>query len=325
MKWLIELLRKFMKYIVEIISEIFHWCHTSISAPTLLTAIAVPPNIELQWIDNADNNTCFNIWRSSDGTNFTLIDTIADLENYSDSTAESGVNYWYKVQACNDDGDTSDFSNTVEIEGVGFTEIDYGLLYNWYAANGDGIHNIAPTGWHVPTEAEYNTLITYVGGNTVAGRELKSEGITYWSDDNGLNTYGFNWRGNGSRQGASGEFGSLSNVGTMWSSTSIAALFARGFHVTNISNASNDPSSAKYEGKGIRIIKDDSDDPGSVTDYDGNVYPTVKIDTQVWTTLNLRVTHYSDGTSIPEVTDNATWAALTTGALCAYNNDWGNV
>ena len=35
--------------------------------------------------------------------------------------------------------------------------------------------------------------------------------------------------------------------------------------------------------------------------------------------------HHRDGTDIPEVTDNAVWAALTTGAMCAYNNDWNNV
>jgi uncharacterized protein (TIGR02145 family) len=40
-----------------------------------------------------------------------------------------------------------------------------------------------------------------------------------------------------------------------------------------------------------------------------------------WLPLNLAVTTYRDGTSIPEVTDNATWAALTTGAWCYYNND----
>jgi uncharacterized protein (TIGR02145 family) len=50
---------------------------------------------------------------------------------------------------------------------------------------------------------------------------------------------------------------------------------------------------------------------------------TVTIGTQTWTTKNLDVATYSDGTPIPEVTDPTEWASLTTGAWCYYNNDSG--
>lgn len=49
--------------------------------------------------------------------------------------------------------------------------------------------------------------------------------------------------------------------------------------------------------------------------------PTVTIGTQLWTTTNLDVTTYRNGDPIPEVTNGAAWAALTTGAWCYYNND----
>ena len=62
----------------------------------------------------------------------------------------------------------------------------------------------------------------------------------------------------------------------------------------------------------------------TVTDVDGNTYPTVTICTQVWTTKNLDVTAYSDGTVIPQVTDPTAWANLTTGAWCYYNNSSSN-
>ncbi len=62
---------------------------------------------------------------------------------------------------------------------------------------------------------------------------------------------------------------------------------------------------------------------GTMTDIDGNVYPTVKIGNQWWMARNLKVTHYRNGEAIPKQTDNATWASLTTGAYCAYNNDEG--
>jgi uncharacterized protein (TIGR02145 family) len=52
--------------------------------------------------------------------------------------------------------------------------------------------------------------------------------------------------------------------------------------------------------------------------------PTVVIGTQTWTTCNLDVTTYRDGTPIPEVTDPTAWAALTTGAWCYYNNTSSN-
>jgi len=54
------------------------------------------------------------------------------------------------------------------------------------------------------------------------------------------------------------------------------------------------------------------------------VLPTVTIGTQVWTTKNLDVTTYSDGTVIPQVTDPTQWAALKTGAWCYYNNNATN-
>jgi uncharacterized protein (TIGR02145 family) len=60
---------------------------------------------------------------------------------------------------------------------------------------------------------------------------------------------------------------------------------------------------------------------GTVSDYDGNVYQTVVIGNQEWMAENLKVTHYSNGDAIPNVTDNSAWAGLGTGAYCEYNND----
>ena len=52
--------------------------------------------------------------------------------------------------------------------------------------------------------------------------------------------------------------------------------------------------------------------------------PYFTIGTQTWKAKNLDVATYSDGTSIPQVTDPAKWASLTTGAWCYYNNDPAN-
>jgi uncharacterized protein (TIGR02145 family) len=48
---------------------------------------------------------------------------------------------------------------------------------------------------------------------------------------------------------------------------------------------------------------------------------SVTISTQVWTKKNLNVSRYRNGDLIPQVKDSATWAKLTTGAWCWYNND----
>ena len=67
----------------------------------------------------------------------------------------------------------------------------YGRYYNWYAANNK--HQIAPAGWHVPSIAEWETLVNYLGGAGVAGGKLKESGTTHWRTPNpASNTIGFN-------------------------------------------------------------------------------------------------------------------------------------
>ncbi len=59
----------------------------------------------------------------------------------------------------------------------------------------------------------------------------------------------------------------------------------------------------------------------TVTDFDGNIYHTVQIGTQIWMAENLRVTHYRNGCEIAEVENDSVWSVLRTGALCWYDND----
>ena len=66
--------------------------------------------------------------------------------------------------------------------------------------------------------------------------------------------------------------------------------------------------------------------PGGISisgliDSDGNTYPTITIGNQVWMAENLKVTHYRNGDAIPNETDAGTWAGLSTGAYCWYDND----
>jgi uncharacterized protein (TIGR02145 family) len=76
----------------------------------------------------------------------------------------------------------------------------------------------------------------------------------------------------------------------------------------------------------VQIVADDAGfESGTVTDIDGNVYPTVRIGNQWWMAENLKVTHYRNGDAIPNVTDNSEWTGLSTGAYASYDNADSNI
>ena len=60
--------------------------------------------------------------------------------------------------------------------------LKYGKLYNWYAVNDP--RGIAPAGWHIPTKSEWAVLISYLGGENIAGNKIKStSGWSNWQED----------------------------------------------------------------------------------------------------------------------------------------------
>ena len=96
----------------------------------------------------------------------------------------------------------------------------WGALYNWFAVNDS--HNIAPEGWHVPTDTEWRTLYLYANNNGQAGAEgtaLKS--TTGWnSPGNGTDNFGFNGLPGGLRRSNDGGgFNWAGNRGYFWSAT----------------------------------------------------------------------------------------------------------
>jgi len=65
--------------------------------------------------------------------------------------------------------------------------------------------------------------------------------------------------------------------------------------------------------------KEPVDPPNTMRDIDGNIYKTVTISSQTWMAENLRVTHYSNGRTIPSISDNREWSGDYDGMCCDYN------
>ena len=201
--------------------------------------------------------------------------------------------------------------------------IKYGRLYNWYAAT--DVRGIAPTGWHVPSEDDWQMLVAYAGGSSIAGEKLKEAGTAHWSEVPNNGTDNFNFKGIPTGHFAYGFFNYLEIYGQIaefQSSTNevlLASYYGLNAGTNNIiSNAGGNSLNHDF-GRAIRYIKDDSINEGSVTDIDGNVYHTVTIGTQVWCQENAATLHYQNGDLI--LSD----FSGTVGAVCAYNNDETNV
>lgn len=136
----------------------------------------------------------------------------------------------------------------------------YGRLYNWYTVTNS--HNIAPLGWHVPTDAEWTTLITQLGGEKVAGAKMKETGTIHWTTPNtgATNESGFTGlpaglRGSGGPQPF---FNWMGACGYYWTSSEPGPNYAVG----NYCRLSCDDAGVyrydnyKAEGFAVRLVKD---------------------------------------------------------------------
>ena len=118
--------------------------------------------------------------------------------------------------------DITDNSDWGELITPGFCYYDndntnkpvYGALYNHFAVNSG---NLAPEGWHVPTEAEILVLINFLGGESAAGGKLKEEGTSRWQTPNtgATDDYGFAAVGGGHRHPTVG-FYALNQNNFIW-------------------------------------------------------------------------------------------------------------
>jgi uncharacterized protein (TIGR02145 family) len=138
----------------------------------------------------------------------------------------------------------------------------YGRLYNWYTVTNS--HNIAPEGWHIPTDVEWTTLITYLGGESVAGGKMKETGTTHWIAPNtdATNESGFTGLPTGARDSGGSDpepfFNFMGACGYYWSSTEPGPDYAVGdfCRLCNDNAAVYRYDNSKAEGFAVRLVKD---------------------------------------------------------------------
>ncbi len=130
----------------------------------------------------------------------------------------------------------------------------YGALYNWHTVS---TGNLCPAGWRVPTDADWATLTSHLGGDNAAGGKLKESGNSYWQNPNAgaSNESGFTALPGGNRQ-ADGAFDNIGTDGFWWSSTSSTTIAAFGRMINYNSIGANKGTYPKKRGFSVRCVKE---------------------------------------------------------------------
>jgi uncharacterized protein (TIGR02145 family) len=138
----------------------------------------------------------------------------------------------------------------------------YGGLYQWGEMmqyhTYEGAQGICPDGWHIPAMNEWETLISTLGGSTIAGGKLKEAGSLHWHSSNtGSNTSGFTGLGSGYRE-IDSRFYNLLLTGTFWSSSQEDETYATSYDLIYNTNVIDADDYEKTTGLSVRCVKNPS-------------------------------------------------------------------
>ena len=147
------------------------------------------------------------------------------------------------------------------------TGTTYGKLYNWYAVA--GIWNeasktdvsqrkkLAPTGYHIPSDAEWTTLTDYLGGAAVAGGKMKEIGYSHWLSSNSgvTNSSDFSGLPGGCRYDY-GTFLAIGYYGYWWSSSELDSTKAWGRYLLYVYVNASREGQDKRSGYSVRCLRD---------------------------------------------------------------------
>ena len=130
----------------------------------------------------------------------------------------------------------------------------YGALYNWDTVNSN---KLCPSGWHVPSDVEWSTLITFLGSESIAGGKLKEAGTAHWISPNTgtTNESGFTALPGGYRD-YDGTFGGVGDNGFWWSSTDYTSSNGSSLDISFDGISIHWSHGDKQDGFSVRCIKD---------------------------------------------------------------------
>lgn len=135
-------------------------------------------------------------------------------------------------------------------------DINYGYLYNWYAAT--DARNICPKGWHLPSKTEWETLIMFLGGETEAGGKLKTKGYDFWDEHPNTvasNSSGMSVTGSGFRH-PDGYFNSAKHSALFWTNTPMFNFSAYNIGLLYYNSSAKSSHYLNTQGLCIRCIED---------------------------------------------------------------------
>lgn len=177
------------------------------------------------------------------------------VSKYSDGSTISNItneNSWYYDTT----GAWSYYKNNED------NNAKYGKLYNWYAVSQstNGNKNLCPTGWHVPSDAEWTVLTNYLGGESLAGGKMKEAGLLSWKSPNtsATNISLFSALPGGERAdwGAWGAEYLIGKTGSWWSSTESSGGSPWFRYLHSYDGEVGRSTEYKYFGFSIRCLKD---------------------------------------------------------------------
>ena len=137
----------------------------------------------------------------------------------------------------------------------------YGGLYQWNEMMQyevfPGIQGICSTGWHLPTQNEYNTLINFLGTYTIVGGKMKETGFAHWNEPNigATNSSRFTAFGSAGLP-INGQFYTLGTCGLFWTSNSYDASNSFRLYLTYSSAECHNYYSNMASGFSVRCLKD---------------------------------------------------------------------
>lgn len=131
----------------------------------------------------------------------------------------------------------------------------YGKLYNWYAVNDP--RGLAPVGYHIPSDTEWTTLTSYLGGSTIAGGALKQQGFCHWLGQNtATNSSGFSGLPGGTRTTGGSFFASVGLYGNFWSTSQYDPTASYFLSLYVADNTATIQVANNIDGQSVRLIKD---------------------------------------------------------------------